>query len=85
MISAAPSSPASPSKPFQADKPEPKSPTLLVTDSVGPPDEELQLERTKTQEEDKQVDSKDREVDIYADAVLQCNIENRDACEMCSG
>jgi len=34
------------------------------------------------QEED--VDA-DREGDIYADAVLQCSIENKDACVMCSG
>lgn len=73
-------------RPFVADRPEPKSPTLLATQPVGPPDEELvELERRKTQEEDKNGDSKDREVDIYAEAVLQCNIENKEACEMCSG
>lgn len=80
--------PASPTagKPFEADKPEGKSPTLLATDPTGPPDdEELELERTKTQEEDKKADSADREVDIYADAVLACSIANPEACEMCSG
>jgi ribonucleoside-diphosphate reductase subunit M1 len=79
--------PASPTanKPFEADKPEPKSPNLLATEPVGPPDEELvELERRKTQEDEKG-GSEDREVDIYADAVLQCSIENREACEMCSG
>lgn len=77
--------PASPTtgKHFKADKPEGKSPTLLATDLVGPLDE-IELEQTKTQEEDKQADSADREVDIYADAVLACSIENPEACEMCS-
>lgn len=78
--------PASPAagKLFKADKTEGKSPTLLATDPTGPPDdEELELERTKTQEEDKKVHSTDREVDIYA--VLACSIENPEACEMCSG
>jgi len=78
--------PASPTagKPFKADNSEGKSPTLLATDPTGPPDdEELELERTKTQEEDKKVHSTDREVDIYA--VLACSIENPEACEMCSG
>lgn len=80
--------PASPTtyKPFTADQPEPKSPTLLNTTPDGPPDEELvELERRKTQEEDKSGDSDEREVDIYADAVLACSIQNPEACEMCSG
>jgi ribonucleoside-diphosphate reductase subunit M1 len=79
--------PASPTaiKTFEADKPDGKSPTILATVPLGPPDEELELERRKTQEEDKKDESEDREVDIYADAVLACSIENREACEMCSG
>ncbi|KAI5820213.1 ribonucleotide reductase [Pyronema omphalodes] len=77
---------AAASKPFTADQPEPKSPTLLNTTPDGPPDEELvELERRKTQDEDKSGDSDEREVDIYADAVLACSIQNPEACEMCSG
>ncbi|KAI9671810.1 MAG: ribonucleotide-diphosphate reductase subunit rnr1 [Alyxoria varia] len=37
------------------------------------------------QEEDAEDSSKDREGDIYADQVLQCSIENKEACVMCSG
>jgi ribonucleoside-diphosphate reductase subunit M1 len=76
---------SSSAKTFEADKPDGKSPTILATDPVGPPDEELELERRKTQEEDKRDESEDREVDIYADAVLACSIANPEACEMCSG
>lgn len=75
-------------KPFEADKPEPKSPTVLTADPLDTPDDELRelaLEKAKAQEEDKDQDSKDREEDIYADAALQCSIENKDACVMCSG
>ena len=85
LILPGPSSPASPSRPFQADKPEGKSPTLLATDPFGPPDAELELERTPTQVEDDKDESNDREVDIYADAVLACSIANPEACDMCSG
>ena len=75
--------PSSPNKPYEADKPEGKSPTLLATDPIGPPDEELELK--KPQDEDQKDETADREVDIYANAALSCSIENRDACEMCSG
>ena len=38
-----------------------------------------------SQDEDAEDSSKDREGDIYADKVLQCSIENKEACVMCSG
>lgn len=72
-------------KTFQADTPEPKSPEVLVSEPLGAPDEELSLERKKVQEEDKEESSKDREVDIYAEAALQCSIDNKEECLMCSG
>ena len=37
------------------------------------------------QEEDKESESKEREGDIYAEAVLACSIDNPEACVMCSG
>ncbi|THX95805.1 hypothetical protein D6D08_01103 [Aureobasidium pullulans] len=70
--------------PFTADLPEGSSPKLVAADStIGTPDEEVQ--RTVKQDEDAADDSKDREGDIYADAVLACSIENPEACIMCSG
>ncbi|KAH0559149.1 ribonucleotide-diphosphate reductase subunit rnr1 [Trichoglossum hirsutum] len=63
--------------PFKADTEEGESPKLLITEPpVGTPqnDEEL-LEPTssrKKQEEDLEATSNDREGDIYADKVLQC-------------
>ena len=83
-MAALPGSPTTP-KTFEADKPEGKSPTLLATDPVGTPDEDVELAKRRNQEEDDDKDSKDREVDIYADAVLACSIANPEACEMCSG
>lgn len=81
-----PSTPPVPGKRFEADKAEGRSPILLAAAPNGthPDDELVELERRRTQEEDKELDSSGREVDIYADAVLQCSIENREACEMCS-
>lgn len=76
---------------FKADAEERKSPQLLTTDPSGTPpiskDEELPeaLAAKKDQDEDNEDVSKDREGDIYADAVLQCSIENKEACIMCSG
>ncbi|KAI5793226.1 ribonucleotide reductase [Geopyxis carbonaria] len=73
---------------FKADTPEPESPKVLATEPLDTPDEELaqlSLQKVKTQEEDKEDDSKGREGDIYADAVLACSIENKDDCLMCSG
>ncbi|KAG9954057.1 hypothetical protein KCU85_g790, partial [Aureobasidium melanogenum] len=70
--------------PFTADLPEGSSPKLVAADSTnGTPDEEIK--RTVKQDEDAAGDSKDREGDIYADAVLACSIENPEACIMCSG
>ena len=37
------------------------------------------------QEEDVDENSQKRQEDIYADEVLQCSIENKEACVMCSG
>lgn len=70
--------------PFKADASEGSSPKMVAVDStVGAPDEEVK--RTNAQDEDAKDDSKDREGDIYADAVLACSIENPEACIMCSG
>ncbi|PNS13966.1 ribonucleoside-diphosphate reductase large chain [Sphaceloma murrayae] len=73
---------------FKADQSEGESPRVLAADvSTGLPDDELPqpaLEKTK-QEEDADKDSKDREGDIYAEAVLACSIENPESCLMCSG
>jgi len=73
---------------YKADMEEADSPQLLSTDSIAPTKEEEMPESaldTPGQEEDKDEDSEKREGDIYADAVLQCSIENKDACIMCSG
>ncbi|KAF4906668.1 Ribonucleoside-diphosphate reductase large chain [Colletotrichum viniferum] len=48
--------------------------------------EELQTPGSKTPDaEDKAEDSKEREMDIYSEAVLACSIENPESCVMCSG
>ncbi|KAL8935888.1 MAG: hypothetical protein Q9211_004462 [Gyalolechia sp. 1 TL-2023] len=76
---------------FKADADEGESPKSLATDPTGEPlqDEELPepaLAAGKTaQEEDKDDTSAGREGDIYADRVLQCSIENKEECVMCSG
>ena len=78
-------------RPFKADVEEGESPKLLSVEPTGEkPKEELlpgsALDvKASKQEEDKEEDSKDREGDIYADAVLACSIENPEACIMCSG
>ncbi|KAI7110875.1 hypothetical protein KC316_g19729, partial [Hortaea werneckii] len=43
------------------------------------------MPKKNNQAEDKDESSKDREGDIYADAVLACSIENPESCVMCSG
>ncbi|PSN63932.1 hypothetical protein BS50DRAFT_576563 [Corynespora cassiicola Philippines] len=74
------------SKPFKADVPEGESPKLLSTEPEGKPEEEEALPEPRTkQEEDKDDDNAARDGDIYADAVLACSIENKEACVMCSG
>ncbi|KAK4226471.1 ribonucleoside-diphosphate reductase large chain [Podospora fimiseda] len=81
---------ASPAKPpaFKADVPEGDSPKALPTEPVEKP----KLESIgspaldgKKDAEDEEGDSKEREVDIYSEAVLACSIENPEACVMCSG
>ena len=78
--------------PFEADQDEGESPGVLPTDGTTaiPQSEELPapaIEPVKTpaQVEDKEESSKEREGDIYAEAVLACSIENKEACVMCSG
>lgn len=61
------------------------SPKLLVTEPPAAADEIEELEKKKPQDEDSQGLSKEREEDIYADAVLSCSIENKEECMMCSG
>ena len=76
---------------FQADVEEGESPKLLVSADgdvdVDTPQESLPdpIVKAQSQEEDAEADSKSREGDIYADAVLTCSIENKEACIMCSG
>ncbi|KAI9716027.1 MAG: ribonucleotide-diphosphate reductase subunit rnr1 [Chrysothrix sp. TS-e1954] len=80
---------------FTADVEDGNSPQLLSTSGDATPSDEKddqlsdsttpQPASKKEQEEDKENVSNDREGDIYAEAVLQCSIENKDACLMCSG
>ncbi|KKA27487.1 hypothetical protein TD95_001973 [Thielaviopsis punctulata] len=63
----------------------PKSlPTLPASSAAAVPDASLE-KKSETQEEDGDDDSKDREGDIYSEAVLACSIENPESCVMCSG
>ena len=76
--------------PFKADQDEGGSPQLLAADrgsADASKDEELSAAAKKMnlQEEDSAEASEDREGDIYAEKVLQCSIENKEACIMCSG
>lgn len=69
-----------------SEKSEP-SPTLLATEPLTDPttiDGLEELENKRGQEEDAKSLSNEREVDIYADAVLACSIENKEECMMCS-
>ena len=59
------------------------SPKVLPTDPTEPIEDES-LDEKKDQEEDGKT-TEEREADIYADKVLACSIENKDACVMCSG
>ncbi|KAL9108681.1 MAG: hypothetical protein Q9227_006627 [Pyrenula ochraceoflavens] len=63
------------------------SPKQLPTDPDTPaaPKEVEEKGDAKKQIEDEEKDSEDREGDIYAQKVLACSIENREACLMCSG
>ena len=74
-------------KPAAAGVVEESSPQQLPTDP-SPSEEKTLPEATKKmslQEEDKEEVSTGREGDIYADKVLACSIENKEACVMCSG
>ncbi|EWC45910.1 ribonucleoside-diphosphate reductase large chain [Drechslerella stenobrocha 248] len=75
--------------PFTADLDEGESPKLLtVSPPAGPQgEEELALDdpvKKLNQLEDDLGESDEREGDIYAQKVLQCSIDNKDACLMCS-
>ncbi|KAK0612838.1 ribonucleotide reductase [Bombardia bombarda] len=81
---------ASPNKApaFKADVEEGDSPKSLPTE----PTEKVKLEAIgepaiddKEDAEDKEDESKEREADIYSEAVLACSIENPESCVMCSG
>lgn len=63
--------------PFKADVEE-SSPKMVAEDAKtnGANGEKVKEEDIKEEEEDG---------DIYAEAALQCSIENKDACIMCSG
>ncbi|KKA18020.1 Ribonucleoside-diphosphate reductase [Rasamsonia emersonii CBS 393.64] len=61
----------------------PDSPRVLATDPGTSPPRDEQLKGG--QEEDAEENSEEREHDIYAQKVLQCSIENKEACLMCSG
>lgn len=72
----------------KADAAEGGSPKNLATEPNGAmPSEELPNLNGKTdpQDEDLDEDSKEREMDIYSEAVIACSIENPEACVMCSG
>lgn len=74
---------------FRADVDEGDSPKLISVnpESAVPNEEELPSAQhpKEPQGEDEQKDNDDRDGDIYADAVLQCSIENKEECIMCSG
>ncbi|KAK7977877.1 ribonucleotide reductase [Apiospora saccharicola] len=76
------------SVPFKADVEEGESPKALPTEPAEKvkDDSEPVLQSKKAgQEEDKGDESKEREFDIYNEAVLACSIENPESCVMCSG
>jgi len=74
---------------FKADAEEGESPKSLATEPTGAPPKDEQLPepalKVGKQEEDVTGKSEEREHDIYADAVLQCSIDNKEECMMCSG
>ncbi|KIW67617.1 ribonucleoside-diphosphate reductase large chain [Phialophora macrospora] len=66
------------------------SPRILATDATSVPpeaiaEESLESRSKDEQEEDKESENGEREEDIYAQKVLACSIENKEACIMCSG
>lgn len=76
---------------YPADVEEGDSPKVIALDGAnGTPDDELpqatlDAEKKAQQDEDAEDETKDREGDIYADAVLACSIDNPESCIMCSG
>ncbi|KAM0322972.1 hypothetical protein ACHAQA_009071 [Verticillium albo-atrum] len=71
---------------MKADVEEGDSPKVLPME----PADKLKIEELPQGEktpdaEDKDEDSKERENDIYSEAVLACSIENPESCVMCSG
>jgi ribonucleoside-diphosphate reductase subunit M1 len=76
---------------FKADVEEGDSPRLLTEDNpTAEAVEKITLPAAaavdgESGEQAEDADEGDREGDIYADAVLQCSIENKEACVMCSG
>lgn len=82
-----PNSAAAPASPDAESEESEPSPTLLATEPPADPtsvDGLEELEDKRNQEEDSKSLSEEREVDIYADAVLACSIENKEECMMCS-
>ncbi|ORY56081.1 ribonucleotide reductase [Pseudomassariella vexata] len=86
-----PAAPPMEAAPFRADIDEGESPKALATEPTenvkaeNLPEPVLDGSNSPRQEEDKTTDSKDREYDIYNEAVLACSIENPESCIMCSG
>ena len=76
---------------FKADVDDGESPELVGVDGAKVKSEEEPLPApaedvaTPKQEEDSEEKNKEREGDIYAEAVLACSIENPESCIMCSG
>jgi ribonucleoside-diphosphate reductase subunit M1 len=67
-----------------------ESPRTLVTDPIAAASREPNLpaaeaNSAEAQPEDAAGESEAREGDIFSDAVLQCSIENKEACLMCQG
>jgi ribonucleoside-diphosphate reductase subunit M1 len=65
------------------------SPRTLAAEPASTPDHDEELPAAavnckRSQEEDGK-ESQERENDIYSQKVLQCSIENKEACVMCSG
>lgn len=67
----------------------PRSPTSetngQANGSVEPKPRAEEADAGETQSEDDQKTSEERENDIYSQKVLQCSIENKEACLMCQG
>ncbi|KAI1434987.1 ribonucleoside-diphosphate reductase large chain [Xylaria sp. CBS 124048] len=75
---------------FKADVAEGDSPVTLSTEPTSHPKlEELPEaaldDKPSQQDEDNEDKSKEREYDIYNEAVVACSIENPESCVMCSG